>query len=70
MNQEMRVLEYMKQHGGITQLEATNNLGVLRLSARIKDLKEAGHNIVSEFEEAPNRYGEKTRFKRYRVVME
>lgn len=37
--QSMKVLQYMKTHKTITTLEAYQELGVSRLSARIWDLK-------------------------------
>ena len=60
-----RVLNYMRLHGSITSLEAFANLGVSRLSARIKDLRDSGHSIVGNMVEVENRYGEKCRVKRY-----
>lgn len=63
-----KILAYMKQHGGITQLEATNALGITRLSARIFDLKEQGYNIEDVNETGKNRFGEKCRFVRYKVI--
>ena len=60
-----RVLNYMWLHGSITSLEAFANLGVSRLSARIKDLRDSGHSIVGNMVEVENRYGEKCRVKRY-----
>ena len=62
------VLAYMEQHGGITQLEATNALGITRLSARIFDLREKGYNIENVTETGKNRFGEKCRFVRYKVI--
>ena len=60
-----RVLNYMRLHGSITSLEAFSNLGVSRLSARIKDLRDSGHSIVGNMVEVENRYGEKCRVKQY-----
>jgi hypothetical protein len=65
--QAQRVLEYMEKNGGITQLEALNELGVLRLASRISDLRRQGYNIVSERETVKNRYGETCHPKRYRI---
>lgn len=68
MNQQNRILDYMQRHGGITAAEAFQHLGVMRLSARIKDLKEDGIEIVTQSIESVNRYGEKVRFARYKVA--
>ena len=63
--QEVRVLEYMEKHGGITQLQALNELGVLRLASRISSLRKKGYHIESKFVSVRNRYGEECRVKQY-----
>lgn len=60
-----RVLEYIEQNGSITQLEALNELGVMRLASRISDLKKQGYPIVSKIEAVKNRYDESCHIKRY-----
>ena len=62
--QSQAILEYMKAHGGITQLEATKFLGITRLSARVFDMKAEGVNIQTRWEQGKNRYGI-TRYKVY-----
>lgn len=47
-NQTDLVLDYMRKWGGITPMEALSSLGVMRLGARIYDLRKAGHRISSE----------------------
>ena len=44
-SQEQLILEYLQQGNSITQLEALNMFGDLRLSDRIFKLKAKGHNI-------------------------
>lgn len=66
-NQKKRVLAYMKEHGGITSLEAFNELGVTRLSAVIFNLKADGVKVGKKAEKGLNRFGEKTCFDRYFV---
>ena len=63
--QAQRVLDYMKEHGSITQLEALNTLGVMRLASRISNLKKQGYTIVGKFVTVRNRYGEECRVKQY-----
>ena len=70
MRQEQRIYEYMKKHGGITAKEAADELGVMRLSARIFDLREQGIEISDERVKGVNRYGETCHFTRYKVVEE
>lgn len=38
-DQTMQVLEHLEKHGSITQLEALNEYGISRLSARIWELR-------------------------------
>lgn len=63
--QSERVLAYMEMHGGITQLEALNDLGVMRLASRISNLRKAGYPIESQMVRVKNRYGEVCCVKRY-----
>lgn len=50
ISQCKRILAYMQGHGSITPLEALEYCGSFRLSARIKNLRDAGYSIetVSE----------------------
>lgn len=66
--QNQRILEYIAEFGGITQLEALRDLGVMRLASRISDLKRKGYPIVSTNETVNNRYNEKCRIKRYSLA--
>lgn len=65
MNQTDRVLSYMEEFGSITQLEALQDLGIMRLASRISDLKRQGIHVDSRMETVRNRYGEKCSVKRY-----
>ena len=67
MKQNERVLKYMKDFGTITQLQALSDLGVMRLGARIYDLKRAGHMISRRMVTRKNRYGEAVSFAEYRL---
>lgn len=70
MNQTEKVLDYLERHGSITPLEAMNKLGIMRLGARIFDLKESGINIITERVSEKNRFGELVNFARYRLEKE
>ena len=63
--QNERILKYMNDFGSITQMEAMNDLGVMRLASRISDLKRLGYPIISTVEAVENRFGEKCYIKRY-----
>ena len=64
VTQTQRVLDYIRENGSITQLEALKELGVMRLASRISDLKRQGFKIISKPETVLTRYG-KTYIKRY-----
>lgn len=64
-NQEIRVIQYCSDFGSITAWEAAKELGVMRLSAVIYNLKDKGYIITDRYEDAINRYGDKVHFKRY-----
>ena len=66
--QAERVLDYIEQFGSITQLEALQDLGVMRLASRISDLKKLGYPIASDVEAVKNRYGENCYIKRYSLA--
>jgi len=67
MNQATRIVEYMRDHGSITALEAMRDLGCYRLAARIHDIKELSYDIKRDFVSVPNRYGETTKIARYAI---
>ena len=58
-NQRTDVLNYLREHGSITQLEAYYKFPapITRLSAVIYDLRKKGHNIISEDLTGANCYG-------------
>ena len=62
-----QILQYMKDFGSITPLEAMKDLGVMRLAARISDLRRAGYRISRKTETAKNRYDRAVRYARYRL---
>lgn len=62
---QQRVFNYMLDFGSITTLQACNDLGETRLSARIYELKDKGVNISYEWITVSNRYGENRRVKKY-----
>ncbi len=63
--QAERILDYMHEHQGITQFDALNKLGVMRLASRISELRRNGYDITSKMVKVQNRYGETCRVKRY-----
>lgn len=65
MSQCKRVLQHLQIHGSISQLEAAQEYGIMRLGARIYDLRKMGYSIDRIIETGKNRYGESTSYARY-----
>lgn len=63
-----RILDYMKKHRGITSQDAFKELGITRLSARIKELRQLGYNISTIMIDGHNRFGEPVRYGLYKLV--
>jgi hypothetical protein len=68
MTQCEKVLEYMKDFGSITPLEAMQDIGCMRLAARIADLREQGHPIGRRMKTSKNRYGRDVTFAEYYLM--
>lgn len=68
LRQWERVLKYLDDFGSITPLEALADLGIMRLGARIYDLRKKGYAIIRETEKSLNRYGQPVRYARYRMA--
>lgn len=55
--QWQRIINYMKEHGSITSMDAIYHLGCTRLAGRIFEIKERGYNIETELVNTKTRYG-------------
>lgn len=62
------ILSHLREHGSITPLEAMREYGIMRLGARVWDLKKQGYNIEKTMESGLNRYGESTTYARYTLT--
>lgn len=60
-----RIGQYIKDFGSITTLEAITDIGVLRLGARISEMRKCGENIRGEREYVRNRYKQRVPIMRY-----
>ena len=60
-----KIIAYMQEHGGITQLDAYLDIGCWRLASRISDLKKRGYPIKREIIKVQNRYGESVAVAKY-----
>lgn len=64
---KQRIIQYMKKHKGITSQDAFRELGITRLSARIKELRELGYDISTIMIDDTNKYGEPVRYGLYKL---
>ena len=69
MNQSQQVLAYIKMHGAIDPLTAMQALGIMRLSARIWDLRAQGFEIEAVQKKRWTPTGVKT-WAEYRLIKE
>ena len=63
--QNERIIDYIHQFGSITQLQALQDLGIMRLASRISDLKRLGYPIDSKMQIVKNRFEEDCHIKVY-----
>jgi hypothetical protein len=62
-----RVLDYIRQFGSITSLQAYADLSVTQLGARLYELKEQGYEFTKERINTTNRFGEPTHYDKYKL---
>ena len=62
---KIRILNHLKKYGSITSIEAFKYYSITRLSARIKELRDKGYDIVTMMIEGENKYGEPIRYAKY-----
>ena len=62
-SQNSQLLEHLREHKRIQPMTALRHLGIYRLAARIKDLRDSGHEIITA------RVGEK-RIAEYTLIKE
>ena len=65
MTQCEKIVEYIREYGSITTMEAFTDLGITRLASRIHDLQRDGFAIEREIIKGKNRYGETIHYMRY-----
>jgi len=68
MTQEERVLKYLEEFNSINALQALRDCGVFRLSARIYNLRQDGHDIETKRVNVTNRYGEQVSIAEYHLT--
>lgn len=65
MTQTEKIERHLKTYGSITASEAFTDYGIMRLAARIADLKKSGLAIKSQIVTGKNRFGESISFAKY-----
>ena len=68
MTQKQKVLRHLKEIGSITPIDALRDYSIMRLTSRVCELKDEGHNIKSELVSGKNKYGESVRYSKYTLV--
>ena len=58
MNQCEKIVSYIKMFGSISSMEAFQDLGITRLSARVYELRKSGKSVYSKKQTSKNRFGE------------
>ena len=62
------LLKHFEDHETITPIDAMNDFGIMRLGARIWDLKHEGHDIRRKIVTGISRHGETVRYAEYRLI--
>lgn len=65
MTQCEQVIKYIQIFGSISSMEAFQDLGITRLSARIWELRNEGYVFDEKSETYKNRFGKRVTYKRY-----
>ena len=60
-----RVKRHLLDYGSLTQLECAKEYSNYRLSEYIRQLREQGWEIESQWQKGKNKYGEDTHFVKY-----
>ena len=68
MSQKEMVLKHLKEGKELSQLEATQKYGILRLGAIIFNLRRDGYLISTKIEHKPNRYGHTSHYAIYKLI--
>lgn len=69
VTKDSRVIEYLKTHPeGLTSMEAIIMFGATRLSDIVFRFKKKGYIISTEIETGFDRYGNTTRYARYKLI--
>lgn len=59
------IIEYIREFGSITPMDAFRDLGVTKLATRISEMRSAGIEFDDKYETSKNRFGKSVTYKRY-----
>lgn len=59
------ILKYLEDFGSISPKEAYEDIGCMRLAARISDLRKEGYEFDTRMESGKNRWGKVVSWTRY-----
>ncbi len=69
MTQGERVIQYIREHGSISPMEAFTDLGVTKLATRISELcRKQGYVFGRKYEAGKNRFGQEVYYMRYTLI--
>ena len=63
-----RLVRYMQDFKSITQMEAIQELVIMRLASRISELRKNGYEIEKRMVKGKNRYGESVSWASYSLA--
>lgn len=65
MTQGERIIQYIKDFGSITPMEAFAELGITKLATRISELSRKGYVFNKVYVKSKNRYGDPVYYMQY-----
>ena len=65
MTQREQILQYIKDFGSITPIQAFSDLGITKLATRISEMRADGMEFRIETVRGKNRYGKPTHYAKY-----
>ena len=65
LTQHQKVINYIKQFGSITPMEAFADLGITKLATRISEMRKGGMEFKIEMVQGKNRFQEPVRYAKY-----
>lgn len=68
MTQREAIVEYIKEFGSITPMQAFVDLGITKLATRISEMRKDGMTFKIETVRVKNRYGKPVSYAKYSFV--